>query len=69
LLGVYSEPSRDPRGHTVSLVYVAKGEGEVKALDDAKNILLWKVDEPIPTMAFDHKIILEDYLEYRAARD
>src|SRR5512139_1202444 len=31
LLGVYSEPSRDPRGHTVSVIFLAMGEGNLKA--------------------------------------
>jgi 8-oxo-dGTP diphosphatase len=36
LLGVYSDPARDPRGHTVTAVYVAEARGEPRAMDDAR---------------------------------
>ena len=39
LLGVYSDPARDPRGHTVAIVYVATARGEPVAGDDAAGIL------------------------------
>jgi len=62
LLGVYSNPERDPRSHNVSVVFVAKSiEGEPKAGDDAKNLRLFDWDE-LPPLAFDHAKILEDYL-------
>src|ERR1700735_3528426 len=38
LLGVYSRPDRDPRGQTVSVVYVGRAHGEPRAADDAKGI-------------------------------
>ncbi len=64
LLGVYSDPARDPRGHTVSLVYVATADGAPAAGDDAAGIL---VADParLPALAFDHGRILADY---RASR-
>ena len=60
LLGVYSDPGRDPRGHTVSVVYVADCRGEPRAGDDAAGV---KVVHPgdVPDMAFDHGRILSDY--------
>ncbi len=59
----YSEPSRDPRQHTISTVFIADATGTPVAADDAKDILLIKEDS-IPTeMAFDHRKILEDYFE------
>lgn len=64
LLGVYSDPARDPRGHTVSLVFVATAAGEPVAGDDAAGILITDPAHP-PALAFDHGRILEDY---RAAR-
>ncbi len=66
LLGVYSEPSRDPRGHTVSIVFVATATGEPVAGDDAAGIL---VTDPgsAPSLAFDHGRILGDYLARRRA--
>ncbi len=65
LLGCYSDPRRDPRGHTVSVVYVAEANGEPRAQDDAKNVQLWEVDALPEQLAFDHGRILADYLHYR----
>ncbi|MEX1993282.1 MAG: NUDIX domain-containing protein [Steroidobacteraceae bacterium] len=64
LLGVYSDPARDPRGHTVSLVYVATARGLPAAGDDAGAIL---VTDPAaaPALVFDHDRILGDYLAWR----
>jgi 8-oxo-dGTP diphosphatase len=66
LLGVYSDPARDPRGHTVTIVYVATASGEPVAGDDAADIL---VTDPAaaPPLAFDHGRILGDYLARRRA--
>ena len=61
LLGAYSDPSRDPRGHTVSLVYVATATGEPVASDDAAGILIVSPADA-PPLAFDHGLILGDYL-------
>jgi len=58
LLGVYSEPSRDPRGHTVSICYLAKGTGIPKAGSDAAEVALFAIDG-IPKLAFDHNNILD----------
>ncbi len=57
----YSESRRDPRGHTISIVYVAKGEGKAKAMDDAKEIGFFKEDNLPGEIAFDHKRILNHY--------
>ena len=65
LLGVYSEPGRDPRGHVISAAYVLKRVGgELRSGDDAKAIELVDIDE-IPDLAFDHNEIIEDFLKYR----
>jgi 8-oxo-dGTP diphosphatase len=62
LLGVYSEPGRDPRGHTVSVVFVLdKIGGELKAGDDASSVKLSDLNE-LPELAFDHGKIINDYL-------
>ncbi len=62
LVGVYSKPNRDPRGHTVSVVFLAKGNfDDRKADDDAKEIKIFTFDKAFNTdLAFDHKEILED---------
>jgi 8-oxo-dGTP diphosphatase len=62
LLGVYSEPGRDPRGHVVSICYIAEGEGEVREGSDAAEARFFKPEEiDFDNLAFDHKKIIEDY--------
>lgn len=61
LLGCYSEPSRDPRGHTVSAVYIAKACGTPRAEDDAKAVKLYDINQLPEKLAFDHARILNDY--------
>lgn len=62
LLGVYSDPARDPRGHTVSAAYVCEVvSGELKASDDAGDASWFGLDE-LPELAFDHSQIVGDYL-------
>jgi 8-oxo-dGTP diphosphatase len=65
LLGVYSDPTRDPRGHTVSIVYVATAEGEPKAMDDARAVAAFALDALPESLAFDHAQVLADYRRYR----
>lgn len=63
LLGVYSDPVRDPRGHTVSVVYIAKPlGGELRGADDAAEARLFSPDE-LPELAFDHGVIIRDAME------
>ncbi len=64
LLGVYSRPDRDPRGQTISVVYVARAEGTPKAADDAKNFGLFDPRNPPQPLAFDHAQILRDYVRF-----
>ena len=66
LLGCYSHPARDPRGHTVSAIYIAEARGEPKAADDAKSILLHNPADRGISLAFDHRLILDDYLTFLA---
>lgn len=65
LLGCYSHPDRDPRRHTVSLVYVAEAIGEPLAQDDAKSIVICDPSAPPSPLVFDHPQILADYGCYR----
>lgn len=63
LLNIYSDPSRDPRFHTASIVYICKAEGTPQGLDDAKEAIIYKKDEiPFDKLVFDHGKILRDYL-------
>lgn len=60
LLGVYSDPARDPRGHTCSVVYIARvARAEAKAGDDAAAVA-WVSLAARPRLAFDHAKILSD---------
>ncbi len=66
LLYVYSDPSRDPRFHTISTVFVAKAHGVPVGGDDAKVARVFSLDEiPFSELAFDHAKILKDYIRYR----
>jgi 8-oxo-dGTP diphosphatase len=64
LLGVYSRPDRDPRGQTVTVVYVGRGRGTPRARDDAKAIALFDPRQPPTPLAFDHAEILADYVRF-----
>lgn len=65
LLGVYSDPARDPRRHTASVVYVAEARGAPRAQDDAKNVAVFGLDQLPSALCFDHARILADYRVYR----
>lgn len=65
LLGMYSDPKRDDRGHTVTAVYVAEATGEPQAADDAKNLQIFDIDDLPTELAFDHAQVLEDYRVFR----
>lgn len=68
LIGVYSDPSRDPRGHFVSVAYLCiPTGGRLKAGDDAQEVLTAEFSREIliqltPQLAFDHQKILLDAL-------
>ena len=57
----YSDPARDPRHHTISTVYIAKGKGRLQARDDALEIGLFAEPDLPDEIAFDHRAILRDY--------
>jgi 8-oxo-dGTP diphosphatase len=63
LLGVYSEPNRDPRFHVVSVVFVLDAFGEPKGGDDAKKAVVFPIEDlPFDKIVFDHARILKDFL-------
>ena len=64
LLGVYSDPGRDPRFHTASVIYVCRAEGEPKGCDDAKEAFVYFPEEiPFEKLVFDHTQIMRTYCE------
>ncbi len=64
LLGCYSNPQRDPRGHTVSPVYIAEARGIPRAADDAKDLRCVALKDLPNDLVFDHGLILGDYQRY-----
>lgn len=65
LLGVYSDPSRDARGHTATAIYIAEAEGEPVAADDAAAVGIFSLDALPAVLAFDHASVLADYRRFR----
>lgn len=65
LLGIYSGPQRDPRGHTVTAIYIAEAKGRPVAADDAKSVGIFSLDQLPSPLAFDHDMVLQDYRRYR----
>jgi 8-oxo-dGTP diphosphatase len=63
LLGVYSDPHRDPRQHTMSVVFTAQpvNPAALAAGDDAGDVAVFPVGAWPQEMAFDHRRILDDY--------
>jgi len=59
----YSEPGRDPRGHTISTVFIAEAKGTPKASDDAADVGVFTKDNLPEEIAFDHRKILEGYFK------
>ncbi|MCX8119101.1 MAG: NUDIX hydrolase [Desulfobacterota bacterium] len=60
-LHTYSDPNRDPRHHSISTVYIAKAKGKPQAKDDATEVGIFDRSNLPKEMAFDHRLILEDY--------
>ncbi len=62
LVGVYSDPERDPRGHNVSVAFVGRVlSGELSAATDAAEVSL--LDPSTVELAFDHRRIIADAMK------
>src|SRR5512136_2637759 len=59
LVGIYSDPARDPRGHVVSAAFLAWGRGNLSAGSDARAARVFS-RESLPPLAFDHQKIIAD---------
>ena len=71
LLGVYSDPKRDPRGlFTISTVFVGRAAAGSRPVggDDAADARVFALDAPPPDLAFDHPTMLSDYRRLRAGQ-
>ena len=64
LLGIYSRPDRDPRGQTITAVYIARANGTPIAADDACSCALCDPRRPPTPLAFDHADVLRDYVHF-----
>lgn len=65
ILGVYSDPDRDPRFHTVSIVFIGDATGSPQAGSDAHEVRLFRLhDIPPEELVFDHRKILDDFLHF-----
>lgn len=62
---VYSDPNRDPRQHTISIVFIATAKGKPNASDDAQSVSVFHLWEIPENLCFDHDRILQDYRRYR----
>ncbi len=68
LLGVYSQPGRDPRFHSQTTVLAAQAKGEPAAGSDAASLKLFSVKELPRPICFDHGLILEHYRQWRSGQ-
>jgi len=67
-LYTYSRPDRDPRFHTISTVFIARGFGELKGSDDARRAKIFNEENLPKDIVFDHLDILNDYFIYRKTK-
>lgn len=61
----YSDPSRDPRRHTLSVVFVAEASGSPEAGDDARGVGVFTGKTLPEPLVFDHARILSDYFRWK----
>jgi len=67
LLGVYSDPKRDPRGiYTIGTVFIGRASGQPVGSDDAAEARIFPLDAMPGDIAFDHPTIIDDYRRLRA---
>lgn len=66
LLYVYSNPARDPRQHTLSVVFTGTAAGVPQGTDDAAEAGIFALDALPAPIVFDHAQILADYAVFRS---
>jgi 8-oxo-dGTP diphosphatase len=67
-LHTYSAPDRDPRKHTITTVFIARAQGRPRGGDDAREAVVFALNELPKPLAFDHALILSDYAKRRRLR-
>ena len=65
LFGVYSAPNRDPRRHTIGIVFIGTATGVPVGGDDAAEARIFASESLPAPLAFDHAQILQDYVTYK----
>jgi 8-oxo-dGTP diphosphatase len=65
LLGCYSDPARDARGHTISAVFVGRARGTPRGADDAARAAIHREGDLPTPIVFDHPLILADYFAWK----
>ena len=65
LLYVYSDPARDPRMHTMSIVFTARSSGHPNGGDDASEAKYFPLHSLPSPIVFDHQKIIDDFLVFR----
>ena len=65
-LGAYSAPDRDPRHHTISVVFLGRARGKPEARDDALEVGVFTKEDLPSSLAFDHAQILADYFTHKS---
>jgi 8-oxo-dGTP diphosphatase len=67
LLGVYSDVDRDPRHHTLTVVYVGRADGTPRGGDDAARAEIFDPEQLPSPLCFDHARVVRDYLAFKRA--
>jgi 8-oxo-dGTP diphosphatase len=62
----YSDPARDARRHTASVVFVVRADGDPQAGDDAGKAEFWPLSA-LPPLCFDHGQIVQDFASAKYA--
>jgi 8-oxo-dGTP diphosphatase len=65
LLYVYSDPERDPRSHTLSVVFIGRASGSPRGGDDAADAAVFPIEKAPSPLCFDHDQILAHYRAFR----
>ena len=66
---VYSDPKRDPRHHTITVVFIAQAQGIPRAEDDAADVGIFTLQSLPRPIVFDHEKIICDYFDNKLAKD
>jgi ADP-ribose pyrophosphatase YjhB (NUDIX family) len=64
-IGAYSDPARDPRFHTISVVFFATATSQPVAADDATEAGTFRPDKMPQNLVFDHARIIKDFFALR----